>query len=151
MKTPQRIRLSRAKGWRLPEGVVNVARPGKLGNPFIVGRDGTRAQCAAMYYAAITGFIGLGDKVDPDDQLRAYREFHNAQPSLKGQSVACWCALDGGACHGDVILALANPELPAPAWMAKGIELPRARLGMSAKDFVAEIAKAEKRRKEQPK
>lgn len=31
---PRRIRLSRAKGWRMPENTVRVSRPGKWGNPF---------------------------------------------------------------------------------------------------------------------
>lgn len=31
---PQRIRLSRQRGWRLPDGAVSVARPTKWGNPF---------------------------------------------------------------------------------------------------------------------
>ena len=35
--TPQRIQLSRAKGWRMPADTVSVARPGKWGNPFRVG------------------------------------------------------------------------------------------------------------------
>ena len=35
---PRRIRLSRARGWRLPENAVNVARPGPWGNPFVVGK-----------------------------------------------------------------------------------------------------------------
>ncbi|XWO59890.1 DUF4326 domain-containing protein (plasmid) [Pseudomonas luteola] len=33
---PARIQLRRTKGWRLPEGAVRVARPGKWGNPFRV-------------------------------------------------------------------------------------------------------------------
>jgi hypothetical protein len=31
---PERIRLSRAKGWKMPDGAVSVARPTKWGNPF---------------------------------------------------------------------------------------------------------------------
>lgn len=30
---PERIQLSRAKGWRMPEDAVSVARPGRWGNP----------------------------------------------------------------------------------------------------------------------
>jgi hypothetical protein len=32
---PDRIRLERTKGWRLPEGAVRVARPTRWGNPFV--------------------------------------------------------------------------------------------------------------------
>lgn len=31
---PERIRLQRTRGWRLPPGAVSVARPTKYGNPF---------------------------------------------------------------------------------------------------------------------
>lgn len=34
MADPQRVQLSRAKGWRIPENTVVVARPTKWGNPF---------------------------------------------------------------------------------------------------------------------
>lgn len=36
--TPQRIQLSRKKGWRLPPGAVVVARPTKWGNPYRIER-----------------------------------------------------------------------------------------------------------------
>lgn len=134
---PQRIRLSRAKGWRLPEGAVYVARPGKLGNPFIVGKHGTRAECAAKYLQLACGFLTFSEEIDVDLQVKVYRAIHRALPDLKGKDVACWCALDGGACHGDVLLALANPDLPLPAWLAQGVTLRRIRLGMTIDDYLA--------------
>jgi hypothetical protein len=39
---PHRIRLSRRKGWRKPEGAIVVARPTRWGNPFSVQRLGRR-------------------------------------------------------------------------------------------------------------
>ena len=33
---PKRIQRSRRKGWRMPPNTVNVARPSKWGNPFVV-------------------------------------------------------------------------------------------------------------------
>lgn len=38
MTHPVRVQLRRTKGWRMPDNTVNVARPGKWGNPFRVGR-----------------------------------------------------------------------------------------------------------------
>lgn len=134
---PERIRLSRARGWRLPEGAVNVARPGKLGNLWIVGTDGTRLQCAAMYAICARGFIDLGGRIAPDDQLALWKRLQpRALAPLRGRDIACWCALDGGPCHGDIVLHLANPGFPLPSWLLGGIELPRVRLGMDARDFV---------------
>ena len=40
MSVPQRVQLSRRKGWRLPPNTVNVARPTKWGNPYRVQRAG---------------------------------------------------------------------------------------------------------------
>ena len=37
MNKPIRIQLSRRKGWRMPPLTVNVARPGRWGNPYRAG------------------------------------------------------------------------------------------------------------------
>lgn len=138
MTGPARIRLSRARGFRLPENAVSVARPGKLGNVFIVGKDGTRAQCAAKFAVLAQGFISLaGDSCDPDTQLALWKRIRRSARQLQGRDLACWCALDGEPCHGDVLLHLFNPGIvPVPLWLRPpGIELPRARLGMDARQF----------------
>lgn len=132
---PERIRLSRAKGWRLPSNAVHVGRPSRWGNPFIVGKHGTREQCAAKFYALASGFISFSEDIDTDEQLSMYRRIRRGLAKLKGKDLACWCALDGGACHADVLLLLANPGMPVPEWMRSPVELPRARLGMSAIDI----------------
>ncbi|MBA3053620.1 MAG: DUF4326 domain-containing protein [Sphingomonadales bacterium] len=135
MTAPRRIRLSRARGWRLPDNAVNVARPGRWGNPFVVGQDGTRLQCAAKFALLAGGFIAFSDQPDPDAQLALWRRIRRDVTSLAGKDLACWCALDGGGCHGDVLLHLANPGSLPPEWMRGPIELPRIRLGLAATDF----------------
>jgi hypothetical protein len=139
----ERIRLSRARGWRLPENAVNIARPGKWGNPFVVGRDGTRLQCAAMFAQLARGFIDLGGRVSAEAQLQLYLRVRDERSELEGRDLACWCALDGGACHGDILLHLANGT-PLPEWCRGEIELPRVRLGMAADDFKGLLAKRAK-------
>jgi hypothetical protein len=131
---PKRIRLSRARGFRLPEGAVNVARPGKRGNPFIVGKDGTRIQCVVLFAQLARGFIDLGGRIPPEDQLTMYRRLRRAATDIKGRDVACWCALDG-PCHGDVWLHLANGGGYLDYLVGQEIELPRVRIGMAAWDF----------------
>jgi hypothetical protein len=90
---PRRFRLSRKKGARKPAGTVVIARPSKWGNPHKVGRL-TRDQAIAAYerdlYAGRLPFT-------VDDVKR----------ELKGRDIACWCGLED-ACHGDVVLAVAN-------------------------------------------
>ena len=105
--TPQRIRLSRAKGWRMPENAVKVDRSTKWGNPFIVGEDGTRAECVGLYRKLLCGFPCLTCKAPLQAQrgARDYARQHIDQ--LRGRDLACWCALDG-PCHADVLIEIAN-------------------------------------------
>ena len=37
---PVRTQRRRVKGWRMPPNTVSVTRPGRWGNPFVVGSDG---------------------------------------------------------------------------------------------------------------
>lgn len=94
---PRRLQLRRTKGWRLPPGAVNVARPSAWGNPY---RIGDRVE-------------GWGLVKDRADAVALYRERCLVPPDgrgydeLKGRSLACWCPLDG-PCHADVLLERAN-------------------------------------------
>jgi hypothetical protein len=144
----QRIRLSRAKGWRLPEGAVNCARPGKWGNPFIVGKDGTREQCVALFAQLTRGFIDLGGRLTVDEQLTFYRRIRRSLSDLRDRDLACWCALDGKPCHADVLLSLAS-GVQLPAWAKRPIDIGRVRLGMSASDLESAVRKRAKREREE--
>jgi hypothetical protein len=70
---------------------VYIGRPSIWGNPFIIGRDGTRA-----------------------DVIRKYEEWIRKQPhlierakqELRGKVLGCWCA--PAACHGDVLAMIAD-------------------------------------------
>ena len=71
-----------------------VARPSRWGNPFVVGRDGDRVACVALYRRALErGELSF----TPDDVRR----------QLAGRDLACWCPLDE-PCHADVLLEIAN-------------------------------------------
>jgi Domain of unknown function (DUF4326) len=67
---------------------VYIGRPSKWGNPFVIGRDGTR-----------------------DEVIEKYREWILKQPELmqslrelKGKHLVCWCSPE--PCHGQVLLDL---------------------------------------------
>jgi hypothetical protein len=69
---------------------VYIGRPTKWGNPFVIGKDGTR-----------------------EDVIRKYEDWVVTQPhlmqalhELRGKDLVCFCAPQG--CHGDVLLRLAN-------------------------------------------
>jgi hypothetical protein len=69
---------------------VYIGRPSKWGNPFGIGKDGTREEVIEKYR----------------DWLMTQPELLAALPELKGKTLGCWCAPQ--ACHGDVLAALAN-------------------------------------------
>lgn len=76
----------------VPVGAIYIGRPSKWGNPFVIGKDGTRDEVIAKYRTYLLR----------DAQLMA------ALPELRGKDLVCWCA--PCACHGDVLLELANRE-----------------------------------------
>ena len=92
---PRRVKRERTKGWKMPENTVNVTRPGKWGNPFRVGRDGTAEECVAKYRGIV--FNNLWTFPTKDD----------CKTFLRGKNLMCFCALDQ-PCHADVLLELAN-------------------------------------------
>lgn len=65
-----------------------------FGNPFKIGPDGTRALVLAKHAAWF---------------LRQPALIARVKKELKGKDLACWCAPK--ACHCDVYLRIANPEL----------------------------------------
>ena len=69
---------------------VYVGRPGKWGNPFLIGRDGSRAEVIAKCRAWI---------VRQPHLMAALHE-------LRGKDLVCWCAPE--SCHADVLRNLAN-------------------------------------------
>lgn len=90
---PRRVRLSRAKGWKLPADTVSVARPGKWGNPFGVAEYG-RDLAVRNFRRRLEGMAAIG-ALDLSE--------------LRGKNLACWCRHDE-ACHADVLLEMANAE-----------------------------------------
>jgi hypothetical protein len=69
---------------------VYIGRPSKWGNPFVVGKHGTRPSCIALY----------------ERWLLENSELMAALGELRGLVLGCWCA--PRACHGDVLVTLAN-------------------------------------------
>lgn len=85
-----------------PAGAVFMGRPSKSGNPFVIGRDGSRAEVVACYRAWFC----------------EQPELVAALPELRGRDLVCFCA--PAACHGDVLLALANGAEPSGGAGATG-------------------------------
>jgi hypothetical protein len=49
---------------RIPPGAVYIGWPGKWGNPFVIGRDGTREEVVAKYRAKPAGQSTIDGRLD---------------------------------------------------------------------------------------
>ena len=105
---PQRIQLSRKKGWRMPENTVKVDRTTRWGNPFIVGGHGTRDECVELFQTMMDGLICISRRIELADAQIAYLKMAKRNiATLRGKNLACWCPLNE-PCHADVLLKMAN-------------------------------------------
>lgn len=127
---PQRIQLSRAKGWRLPPDTLKVDRSTRWGNPFkssehsMSGQAEIRlangmAQLVDDWWSAQTtvelfeAWIQGRPVLNPaylDGRLLAHPKTLPPRPDLsplRGKHLACWCRI-GQPCHADVLLRLAH-------------------------------------------
>lgn len=73
------------------ESGVYIGRPSKWGNPFIIGRNGSREEVILKYRNWIESQPELIEKIKSE---------------LKGKNLICWCA--PLPCHGDVLLEISN-------------------------------------------
>lgn len=82
------VRVYNKRNGDAPPEAVYVGRPTKWGNPYVIGRDGTREEVIRKFreYAV--------------DAL--YQDLHE----LEGKDLVCWCP--PLPCHADVLLELAN-------------------------------------------
>lgn len=96
---PQRIQLSRRKGWKMPADTRKVDRSTRWGNPY-------RGEDPAKAVAAFRGWL-LWQPPQPRLVLRDPPRVTEIVAELRGKNLACWCRLDA-PCHADVLLELAN-------------------------------------------
>lgn len=82
--------MTRIVNCRTEKYDVYIGRSSKWGNPFKVGRDGTRAEVIAMYRAWLES---------RPDLMASFGE-------LRGRVLGCHCK--PLACHGDVLVEFAE-------------------------------------------
>lgn len=74
----------------VPAGAIYIGRGSKWGNPFVIRRDGTRAEVIAKH----------------ERWLRSQHHLLRGLDALRGRDLVCFCAPQ--PCHGDLLLRLAN-------------------------------------------
>lgn len=133
---PDRIQLSRAKGWRMPPNTVKVDRSTAYGNPWGIGSPGRlklremasdyRVRLPIDQASAVNAFrLWLTETpawwmLPPPDMFTTpgweilWRSMNVQRqailtrlPELRGKNLACWCK-PGCPCHADILLELAN-------------------------------------------
>ncbi len=107
---PERIQLSRKKGWRMPPNTVKVDRSTPWGNPFVVGEYGTSKECVERYRLLCGGIAGITEEVSYADQRAHLIYVRDHIHELQGKNLACWCKI-GTPCHADILLE-AVKQLP---------------------------------------
>ena len=76
-----------------PPDAIYIGRPSKWGNPFQIGKDGTREEVVAKHEAWILGNPELLSQIG----------------ELTGKHLVCYCSPQ--ACHGDTLMKLANAKM----------------------------------------
>jgi len=105
---PERIQLSRAKGWRMPPNTVKVCRPGPFGNPFTVKAAEETGYTRRGAVSAFEDWLAGNPWACGEDKYEDRRQVILSRlPELRGKNLACWCP-HGSPCHADVLLERAN-------------------------------------------
>lgn len=85
---------------------VHIGRPSVLGNPYVIGRDGSRAMVIAAYR------VWLHERMQRDTpQRRAV--YALARRHWAGEALTLVCFCKPLACHGDVIRETIEALTPA--------------------------------------
>ena len=84
---------------------VCIMRPSILGNPFVIGRDGTRKEVVEKFRF---DFERRMAKSSASGMSAADFAFQASVENLRGKKIGCCCS--PAACHGDVYAEFLNRE-----------------------------------------
>ncbi len=112
---PKRIQRRLVKGWRKPEGAVNVTRGGKWGNPYTIGKTAAGAWCIRKNGRLIAVHKWATKQIVATECVRRYKKWLINEIAagridltpLRGKDLMCFCKV-GTPCHGDALLEIAN-------------------------------------------
>lgn len=76
-----------------PEGAVYIGRGSPYGNPFTIGKDGTREEVCEKFE----------DYLESNSTLQVL-----VRTNLKGKDLVCFCSPK--RCHGDTLLRVASED-----------------------------------------
>ena len=88
------VNIKNTKEYDVYIGRAGRGQDGYFGNPFTIGKDGTREEVIALHAQHALGRI----RRDP--------EFAARVAALEGKTLGCFCAPE--ACHGEALLVLGH-------------------------------------------
>lgn len=95
------------KQYRKHIGSIYIGRPSKYGNPFKIGRDGSREEVLEKY----ENYLNATEQ----EALRKDMIIH-----LQGKVLACWCKPK--KCHGDIIARIVDRERESLYFSKQGLK-----------------------------
>ena len=98
------MEMSRVVHCKKEDYDVYIGRPEKWGNPFSIGKDGTREEVVVKY----------------EKWIRANTKLIADIPELVGKTLGCWCKPQ--SCHGDILLKLVDEHLGCDTPSSEGVE-----------------------------
>jgi hypothetical protein len=99
------VKIHNKKHRATPTNAVYCGRPGVLGNPFEVGKDGVRGECCDKHAEWLDTGHNFGCAA-ATEKLR--QQVLSLIPTLKGKDLECWCAPE--RCHCIKLAQMANGE-----------------------------------------
>lgn len=118
-RIPRRLQRSRKRGARTPPGAIYVGRPTLWTNPFRYERFG-HARSILLYDKWMEGSLSdlelerrgfCPAEIDALYRMRA--RLLDRLITLRRKDLVCWCPVTSPWCHANILLRLANEDIPA--------------------------------------
>lgn len=91
---------------RKERGTMYIGRGSSFGNPFVIGKDGTREECIEKYRRWLLQWLQHEKEVFISGRSNKWIIEHLGL--LKGEILECYCKPE--ACHGDILVELIEGE-----------------------------------------
>ena len=108
---PDRITLSRTKGWRMPPNTVKVDRTTRWGNQAAKIGDDISYYTLDCTSATAADVVDLFSRFMDAHKSVSPTKFEEWIAPLRGKNLGCWCK-PGQPCHADVLLELCSKGEP---------------------------------------
>lgn len=104
------VNINKSSNYDIYIGRPRILESWKFGNPFVIGRDGTRAEVIQKYKEWLLYDLS---SFNPDATPARRKWILSSLSSIKGKTLGCFCDFPDQDCHGRVLIELSEmPESP---------------------------------------